>query len=388
VAGPAKSSAQIRLLLVEDVGQVTRYIRGVLNAQSNVKLLDVIGDGSTVVDQIREQQPDVLVVDALLTGPMNGLQVAEAVRRSGLDLPIITLTVPQKPIAVGGGMGIARVLSMPFSGFDFMNTLQQVTAEYRAKAPEAMSRTIAVFGAKGGVGATTVAYNLAVALARTGVFRIALIDGSLQFGDLRALLQVAPETRSIVDLPTDHLTQAEIAEVMWSDPNGFDVLFAPARVEDAEMVNVRDVEKLFSLLRRMYNIVIIDTPTGVSELTLAYFDAADQIVQVLTGEVATLYQTAIAAQTFQAVGYPPDKVRYVLNRADSTGSLDENAVRQYLGRKPDFKLSNDGKLVREMNNRGQSLVAHAPQSRIAHDLVELARALTEAVPVNPRAVAV
>lgn len=382
MAGPSKSSAQIRLLLVEDVGQVTRYIRGVLNAQSNVTLLDVVTDGSTVIEQVREQQPDVLVVDALLTGPMNGLQVAEHLRQNGIDLPIIALTVPQKPVVVGSGMGIARVLSMPFSGFDFMNLLQQVTAEHRATSPENLSRIIAVYGAKGGVGTTTLAYNLAVGIARPRVHRVVLVDGSIQFGDLRALLQVPPGTRSIVDLPTDRLTQAEIAEAVWTDPNGVDVLFAPPRLEDAEMVSVRDVEKLFSLLRRMYNIVLIDTPTGVTDLTLAYFDAADQILQILTGEVATLYQSAIIGATFHAIGYAPDKIRYLLNRSDSTGGLDDNAIRQYLGRAPDFKVPSDGKLVLESNNRGQSFVANAPQARVSHELLHVARALSESMPMN------
>ena len=388
MAGPAKSSAQIRLLLVEDVGQVARYIRGVLNAQSNVKLLDVVTDGSTVVEQIREQQPDVLVVDALLTGKLNGLQVAELVRQSGLDLPIIALTVPQKPVAVGNGMGVVRVLSMPFSGFDFMSTLQQVTAEHRATSPEALSRTIAVYGAKGGVGTSTMAYNLAVGMARPRVHRVALIDGSMQFGDLRALLQVPPTSRSMVDLPTDHLTQAEIAEVMYSDANSVDILLAPPRVEDAEMITVRDFEKILSLVRRMYNIVVIDTPTSVSDLTLAYFDSADTIVQVVTGEVSTLRQSAIMAATFSAIGFPPEKVRYLLNRANAAGSVDDSTVRQYLGRVPEMHVANDGKLVREANNRAQSVIAASPQSNVAHDLMHAARALTESVPVARRPVTV
>jgi pilus assembly protein CpaE len=388
VAGPAKPSAQIRLLLVEDVGQVTRYIRGVLNAQNNVKLLDVVTDGSIVVEHVREQQPDVVVVDALLSGRMNGLQVAESLRQNGIDLPIIALTVPQKPVSVGGGMGITRVLSMPFTGFDFMTILQQVTAEHRASSPEMFSRIIAVYGAKGGVGTTTLAYNLAVAMAAQKVHRVALVDGSMQFGDLRALLQVPPGTRSIVDLPTDHLTQADIAESMWTDPSGVEVLLAPPRVEDAEMISVRDVEKVLSLLRRMYNVVVIDTPTGVTDLTLAYFDTADQIVQVTTGEVATLYQSAVMGATFQAIGYPPDKVRLLLNRSDSTAGIDDKAIRGYLGRAPEFKVPSDGKLVLENNNRGQSFVTNAPQAKISTEVVRAARALTESMTASARVVAV
>ena len=74
---------------------MAQYIRSLLNAQDQVKLLDVLGDGKKVIDQIRELRPDVLMVDALLQGKMNGLEVAERVRQAGLDLPIICLTVPR-----------------------------------------------------------------------------------------------------------------------------------------------------------------------------------------------------------------------------------------------------------------------------------------------------
>jgi len=383
VAGPAKAPSQIRLLLVEDVGQVTRYIRGVLNAQTAVKLLDVVPDGAAVIDQVREQQPDVLVVDALLTGRMNGLQVAESVRRAGIDLPIIVLTVPQKPVVVGSGMGLARVLEMPFSGYEFMNMLQQVTAEHRASSPESLSRVIAFHGAKGGLGTTTVSYNVAVAMARTRRVRVLLFDGNLQYADQRSLLQVPQETRSIVDLPTDKLTQAEISETIFTDQNGLDILFGPPRIEDAEMITVRDMEKLLSILRRMYNVLIIDTPRAVNEVSLAYFDAADVILQVATGEVAALYQTALMNATFQAIGFGPDKVRVLLNRFDAQGMLDDKAIRQYLGRPVDFHVGNDFKLVVEANNRGQSMLAAQQNSKVSQHINELARALTEALPAPP-----
>jgi pilus assembly protein CpaE len=314
---------------------------------------------------------------------MNGLQVAESVRRAGMDLPIIVLTVPQKPVVVGGGMGIARVLEMPFSGYDFMNLLQAVTTEHRARSPEALSRVIAVHGAKGGLGTTTIAYNVAVAMARARQMRVLLVDGNLQYSDLRSLLQVPPETRSIVDLPTDKLTQAEISEAIFTDGNGLDILFGPPRIEDAEMITVRDVDKLFSLLRRMYNVVIIDTPRAVNEISLAYFDTADLIVQVATGEVAALYQTALMNATFGAIGFGPEKVRVLLNRFDAQGMLDDKAIRQYLGRPVDFRVANDFRLVVEANNRGQALLASQPNAKVAQHLNELARALTDALPAPP-----
>src|SRR5664279_1412494 len=137
-----------------------------------------------VANYIRSQ-PDILIVDALLQGRINGLAVAQELRDAGLDLPIIALTVPQKPLKIGEGMGATEVLSMPFSGYDFMRLLQDMHDAQRARAPESLSRVYLFFGAKGGVGTTTLAYNVAASIVALH-YRVALIDGSLQFGDLAA----------------------------------------------------------------------------------------------------------------------------------------------------------------------------------------------------------
>src|SRR3954454_2919725 len=108
------TEAQIRLLLVEDMPQVANYIRSLLDTQTKIKLLEVVRDGRAVIDQIREHQPDVLIADPLLQARITGRAAAQEVREPGLALPIIALTVPQKPIKVGEGMGATEILSMPF----------------------------------------------------------------------------------------------------------------------------------------------------------------------------------------------------------------------------------------------------------------------------------
>src|SRR5688572_23909969 len=330
--------------------QVAQYIRGLLDTQTRIKLLDVVTDGRTVVDQVREHQPDVLIVDALLQGKINGLRVAADVREAGLELPIVCLTVPTKPIAIGEGMGQTRVLAMPFSGYDFMHLLQQMNTEHRARAPEQISRVYAMFGAKGGVGTSTLAYNIGAALAAEGL-TVALIDGSLQFGDLRSLLRVPEDTPSIVQLPTNHLQRSELQEAMYHDKSGVEVLFAPPRIELAEMVTVRDLERLISLMRKVYNVVLIDTATTVDDTLLAYLDASDELIQVLTYEWPSLHRTRAMTDTLNAIAYPDSRVRYLANRADSKGGLSRDDVVRLLGRQPDFEVVSDGVLVLEANNR-------------------------------------
>src|SRR5206468_4275434 len=91
------SSDQTRLLLVEDVPQVAQYIRGLLNSQSSVKLLDVLSDGSKVLPQVQQLRPDIVLVDALLQGRVKGLPLAEQIANSGLGIPVIILPFPRIP---------------------------------------------------------------------------------------------------------------------------------------------------------------------------------------------------------------------------------------------------------------------------------------------------
>jgi pilus assembly protein CpaE len=387
VVGSQASDAPLRLLLVEDMPQVAQYIRSLLDAQSKVKLLDVLTDGRTVIDQVRELQPDLLIVDALLQGKMNGLQVAMDIREAGITVPIIALTVPTKPVSVGEGMGSTKVLSMPFSGYDFMRLVQELNEEHRAQAPEAFSRVYSIFGPKGGVGATTLAYNIAAAIAAEGQQRVALIDGSLQFGDLRTLLQVDEGAPSILQLPTNKVQKADIEEVVYRDKSGVHVLLAPPRIEMSEMILARDLEKIISLMRRLYNIVIIDTASIVDDTLLAFLDASDELILVLTYETVALNQARQMTNTLTAAGYPAQRIRYLVNRSDATGGLSKNAIDEQIGRKAEFEVVSDGVLVVEANNRGEPFVKLAPDAPISKNVAKVAHTLATEVkaPKQPMA---
>ncbi len=370
------STAHVRLLLVEDVAQVSQYIRNLLHAQDQVQLLDVLTDGRQALDQVAQVRPDVLMIDSLLQGKLSGLQLVERVRAAGIDLPIILITVPQRPVKVTPEMGIVRILSMPFSGYDFMTSVQAVKQEHQALTPEATSRTFVVHSPKGGLGKTTLAFNLAVAMAQLPGLRVALVDGSLQFGDVRALLRVPDSAPSMLQLPTDRVSEMDLEQVVWRDPSGIDILLAPPRIEMAEMVTVRDMEKMLSLLKRVYNVVVIDTPTVVTDMVLAYFDASDVIIGIVTADWTTVRNTRLMAQTFDAIGYPMERVCYVLNRAGAPGAIDPRVVIEQIGRVPDFTLPSDGRLVVDANNQGVPFVLVEPRAPVSVDVIRIANALT------------
>jgi pilus assembly protein CpaE len=302
----------------------------------------------------------------------------EVLRDGGLHIPVIALTVPQSPVEPDPAAGIAAVISMPFSGFELVNV---VNAVHQAAASSAngtsRSRVIAVFAPKGGVGKTTISFNLAVALAVQGQ-RTCLVDACLQFGDLRSLLKVPADAPSILDLPTDRIGESDLADVLWRDPSGIDILLAPPRVELAEMVSVRDIDKVLSLLRRVYEVVVIDMPPALGDVSLAILDATDTILEIVTYDSTTIRNTLAVADAFRAIGYPAGKIRYVVNRADSAGGIAPDDLARALGRAPDHAIISDGKLVMQSNNEGVPFVLASPDAQISRDVAMVALALLEA----------
>ena len=360
------TTTSIRLLVVEDVPQVSQHVRNLLSIQSQVKLLEVFTDGSKVVEATRQLRPDVVLVDLLLQGKVKGPQLIEKLRDSGLDIPVVVLTVPQHPLARDPNRGIDAVLTLPFSGFELVNTLAHVMTDRQSRAAGAC-RVISVFSPKGGVGKTTIAFNLAVSLSQLGV-TTALIDGSLQYGDLRSLLKVPDDAPSILDLPTDRVQESDLHDVMWRDPAGVDILLAPPRVEMAEMVTARDVEKTISILRRLYEAVVIDTPVSLSEVTLAFLDASDVILSIVTYDSTTIHNTIAVGEVFASIGYTAEKVHYLVNRADSSGGMSRDELARALGRRPDFEVVSDGRLVVQANNEGMPFVVASPDAAVSRDV--------------------
>jgi pilus assembly protein CpaE len=371
---PSSSSDQTRLLIVEDVPQVAQYIRGLLNAQQAVKLLDVLSDGGRAVEQIGQLRPDVVLVDALLQGRIKGPKLVEQIHTAGLNVPVIMLTVPQNPVEVDPARGIHGVLAMPFSGFELMNRIAAVRKTHSALTASGSTRVISVFAPKGGVGKTTIAFNLAVALGQLEQ-RTVLIDGSVQFGDLRALLKVPVDAPSILDLPTDRIAESDLSDVLWRDPSGIDILLAPPRIEMAEMITTRDIDKVLSLLRRVYDAIVIDMSSNINDINLGFLDASDTIVEIVTYDSTTIHNTIAMADTFRSIGYPASKVRYLVNRADSPGGIQPEDLQRALGRVPEHSVVSDGPLVVRANNEGVPFVLANPTAPVSQDIARVANEL-------------
>ena len=180
---------------------------------------------------------------------------------------------------------------------------------------------VTVFAAKGGCGKTTLAINLGVALTRHGG-RVCILDLDLAFGDVAISVQLDP-VRTVVDaLPmAGHLDVTGAASLLTRYQPGLDVLLAPVTPGDAEKIPPRLVGELLSVLRTMYDFIVVDTPAQFSEHVLTAMDVSSQLVLLTTPDVPALKNLRVTLDMLDLLSYPRQIRSVVVNRSDSKVGL-------------------------------------------------------------------
>jgi pilus assembly protein CpaE len=150
----------------------------------------------------------------------------------------------------------------------------------------------------------------------------------------------------------------------------------------AEMVTVRDIEKALSIIRQVYEVIVVDTRASLSDDVLAFLDASDLILEVLAYDSMAIRALAMADEAFAAIGYAPHKIEAVLNRSDSTGGFSKADVEEALNRKIDHEVVSDGKLVIAANNEGVPFVLANPDAPVSQGVRAMAASIAARLPAR------
>jgi pilus assembly protein CpaE len=298
--------------------------------------------------------------------------VAEDVKRLRelADVPLILAAYgePNGIVETGLAVGAADVLVLPQSAETLMFALRKAA---RVATATESGKVVTVFSPKGGSGKTVLATNLAVAAARSGQETL-LVDLDLQFGDSALTLAVAPRA-TITDLAASagEVDSEKLKAFVSRDSRtGVDVLPAPQRPEEADMIGQAELAAILSAARKAYDAVVIDTGPLFDAAVLAALDHSDQLLLVSNPEVTSLKNVRIGLETIERLGFDSERVSLVANRLGAAGAVGRADIEQALDAKIAFELPDDPEVPAAVN-RALPVVVADEDSRFARAISEL-----------------
>ena len=239
-------------------------------------------------------------------------------------------------------------------------------------------RIITVFSPKGGTGKTVTATNLATSFAKYGGKRTLLLDLDLQFGDAAIMLGIEPE-KTIQDLVVapGELDPEKLAGYTTRHSSGLDVLPAPIRPEDAELVTEQKLSRLLEVAKESYDVIVVDTSPFFHGPMLATLDRTDDLLLVCGLDVPTIKNVRLSLQTLQLLSFPTERIRIILNRANSNVGMKRGEVEAALEAKIRFEVPSD-RAVPLAVNRSNPAVLSDPKADFSRALREMAKVLLPA----------
>jgi pilus assembly protein CpaE len=373
------------IVFVDPDEEVRRQTKPVF--EGRVQLLQSIAEAE---DAIVAGDADVVFIGPSLATAEG---VAEAAALSELDPAVVVVLAA--PADVAGDVlraairsGLNDVVEAPLTIAAVTEALSAAERTQRrrgevspAEPPKPLSegRIITVMAAKGGSGKTVFASNVATLLARWGdPGRVVIADADLQFGDVALVLQVDPKHTVVNAAKEGEKLDAQFLEtVLATTASGMRVLAAPLEPAFADEVPTVTYTRILSMLREMFDYIIVDTAPSLDERLLAILDKSDTVLFVVDMDLPSVKNAKLALETLRILNYPANKIKLVLNRSNSKARLDVDEIERSLRLPISASVPSDG-LVPASINEGIPIVESHPKSKPSKAFEDVTRILLEA----------
>jgi pilus assembly protein CpaE len=374
-------SRPIRTLVAIDSGLSRESVASSLPHDAGIELVGVVEGTDEAWRTLQDANIDVLAIACVGYSDRVLFLIESSVRQD-----------PTRPVIVlnqGSTNGFVRrvfevgaddILALPAPPEAFVFAIQKGLARkqsHRASTRVDRAKLIVVLGPKGGTGKTLTASNLAVCLQQAGE-RVALVDLDLQFGDVALSMGLSPE-RTIHDLvlSAGTLDAEKLEDFLTVHSSGVKALLAPSRPDYAGSVTVELLRDVYAILREQYDVVVVDTPPGFTPEVIASIDVSTNLVMVGMLDSLSLKNTKLGLETLNLMGYEPENVKLVLNRAGTRVGITHGDVETVLGRVPDVLVPSDREIPRAVNE-GVPITIALPQSEASQAFKLLAAFFVEA----------
>ena len=366
---------KIRVLIVDDISETRENIRRMLQFDTNIEVVGAAKTGREAIELSQQVKPDVIVMDINMPD-MDGITATQEIKRRTPHIQVVILSVQSDPSYMRRAMlaGARDFLTKPPMIDELTDAIRRagiLAQEERRKATTsypsmptngmptsssvsaALGKVIVVYSPKGGTGRTMLAINLAIAL-KTEETKVVVVDGNLQFGDVAVFLNEQGKN-TILDLTprVDELDPDIVQEVMVTHrASGLDILAAPPRPEMADKVSGEQFSKLITYLRKIYNYIIVDTASYLTETVQSALDIANIIILITTQDIPAIKNCNLFLSLAEASGIKRNRIMFIMNRYDRRIAITPEGVGERLHQEIVAAIPFDEKVATQSVNRG------------------------------------
>jgi pilus assembly protein CpaE len=376
-----------KILVVDDDPNVQRLLQYTLN-QEGYEVV-AASDGAEGFRLWGAEDPSLILLDVMLP-KLDGYQVASKIRQeegTTGHVPIIMLTAEREVEQKVRGLraGADDYLIKPFHPAELLARIKSLLARFAPRETlvgrPPLGRVFTFYGAKGGVGTTTIAINAAIALHRELGRKVCLVDGNLQFGDHRVFLDLGLDRKSIVDIVSAPTIDVDLVrQVIVKHDSGVDLLLAPPSPETAELVTADHMPVILEHLRTLYDYVLVDVDKKLDDVNLGVIEAAETVFVVMTADLSCLKNVRLVLETIGHLGYEKSKVQLVLNRSNAFTGINVKNAEGALKRTIDHQIVNEYRGAISALNSGAPFMFTKADSVLGRAILEYARVVDKAAP--------
>lgn len=359
----------IRVMVVDDIQQTRENVIRSLKFQPQIEIVATASNGEQAIKYARNTKPDVVLMDVNMPD-MDGITATTGVKKAVPFTQVIILTVQDDVDYMRKAMlaGARDFLTKPPMIDDLIQAVEGAAAIARTEKSKTIqasriARTaaypvarrgymITVYGPKGGVGCTTIASNLAVALV-DDESSVVLVDADLLYGDVAVYFN-EHSVNTLADLAprAQDLDPEVVGDVLISHSSGVKLLSAPRPV-DAEEINPEQFSDLIKYLRTMFTYVVIDTSTKLSDITIAALDASDLLVLITGHGIPDISRTQKFLELLPLLNFDPENTVVVMNQYDKRINISPEKVAKSFNKEISVVLPKEDRIVIPSVNRGE-----------------------------------
>lgn len=370
----------LRIAIVDPVDVSRDALKSTLLGMDTVWLEAECSRYEFFSDVVAQTHPDIGIV-ALNHDPEKALTLVNQLRDNSPDCSIIVISSSTDGNLILRAMraGVKEFLPQPVRIEDLVAALDRIgSARFgRGDSKARSSSVIAVCGATGGVGSTSVAVNLGCVLAADSRNTVALVDIDLCLGDADVFLDTIPDY-TLVDV-AQNVTRLDftlLKRSLTKHASGLYLLPRPVQLEDINLITPDDLRRVIGLLKATFTHVIVDLSKSYSAVDLVALEMANHVLLVTQLDLPCLRNVVRLMMSFGQMDTVKDKVKIVVNRVGLDNHIGLKKAQETIGRDIFWQLPNDYRVMVEVRNNGVPLVEQAPKAAITQSIIALADALS------------